>query len=90
MKDTNNILDTFDIISAIDARTHERHGITSRPNGQLYALLILEIAHEVIMEVSPKALTDELFDYMTDNNYHTARQACELAIDLLRKEGAKV
>lgn len=86
----NDILNTYDIITAIDAETYKRHGLKARPNGQLYALLVLEIAHEVIVEIPPKDLTDELLNYLTENNQHTARQACEVARDLLRKEGGNV
>lgn len=86
----NDTLNTFDIIAGLNNEAWKRHGLISRPTGPTYCLLLLEIAHAIIENVPPKDLTDELFDYMTDNNYHTARQACEVARDLLRKEGEKV
>ena len=86
----NDINDIFDRLKGINDKVLTAHGIKSRPSGQEYCLLVLELAHAVIMDVSPADLTDDLLNYLTVNNCHTMRQACELAKDLLKKEGFTV
>ena len=84
-----DIQDTYNIITTIQEEAYNRHGLTSRPVGPGYCLLVLEMAHTIIEQLSYKDLTEDvenLLYLLTDNNYHTGRKACELAIELLRKE----
>lgn len=79
--------DTIKKLTDITEEVMKAHGLKNRPNGPIYCLVVLEIAHEVILDTTLSELTDEVLDLLTDNNMHTTRQACELAIDLLMKEG---
>lgn len=86
-----DIQHTYSIITTIQDEAYNRNGITSRPTGSMYCLLVLEVAHAIIEKLSYKDLTEDtenLLYLLTDNNYHTGRKACELAIELLRKEEA--
>lgn len=84
-----NAQQTADIIERIDAEAYKRHGYASRPTGANYCMLLLEIAHGIVENVAPADMTDEMLDVLTWDNYHTARQACEIVREILRKENAK-
>ena len=78
--------DTAEQIEFIDTKIQANHGYMSRPFGVNYALLVLEIAHDIAENVAPGKITPEVLEILTEDNYHTARQACEIVREILRKE----
>lgn len=73
-------------IEDISEDTWERHGITSRPTGANYCLLVLDTARSIAEAVTLNDITPEVLDGLTWDNYHTAREAVEIVRDILRKE----
>lgn len=74
------------LYDALSAKTWERHGITSRPTGANYCLLVLDTARSIAEAVTLNDITPEVLDGLTWDNYHTAREAVEIVRDILRKE----
>ena len=78
--------ETADRIEAITARTWNRYGYTSRPTGANYAVFVLDMARELAEAVTPGELTEEVMDILTQDNSHTARHACEIVREILRRD----
>lgn len=77
-------------IEDISEDTRERHGITSRPTGANYCLLVLDTARSIAEAITLKELTPEVMDGLTWDNYHTARHACEIVREILEGEAKRL
>lgn len=78
---------TLNTVNDIYIEVLTSYGQKSRPTGAIYCLVVLETAKNIIENVAPSELTDDFLNCLTINNMHTARTGCEIAIELLRKEG---
>ena len=74
---------TFNEIVGIDNHFWNEYGYTSRPNGYEYIELVLKIADYIAYEAEYiGAITPEVLEMLTANNYHTARKAAEIVLQL--------
>lgn len=73
---------TIDKAAAIEADMYKRAGVRSKPAGDLWAVIVLNIALEYIRQ--DMSFTAEDLAALTDNNLHTARHAADI-LEHLRK-----
>ena len=78
------IQDTFEKIATADNETHARWGVDSRQFGDVYIYMVLDMARAILVRVDVDDITPELLELLTEENFHTARHACEVLLSLDR------
>lgn len=82
---TQDFRDPVGTLKQIEDDTYHDYGVTSRPAGDLWVKIVLDLARRILdTDGLPEALTPAILDDLTENNFHTARHAAELVIHLKR------
>ena len=75
--------DPVGTLKRIEDETYHDFGVTSRPAGDLWIKIVLDMARRILdTDGLPEALTPAILDDLTADNFHTARHAAELIIHL--------
>ncbi len=70
----------------LEDAAYTMYGVTSRPAGVKYGSMVLDIAKAIITEPGlVEAISQDDLAELTEANYHTARQAAEIAIELYKR-----
>ena len=84
MKNVYDFIPAVIRLEAIEDDVYDLHRLNSRPNGADYVSIVLEIAHNAIDKGLYKKITPADLEELTADNYHAARKAAEILLDLER------
>ena len=79
----HGLRDPVGTLEQIEDDTYHDFGVTSRPAGDLWIKIVLDMARRILdADGLPEALTADVLDDLTTDNFHTVRQAAEIIIHL--------
>ncbi len=84
MKNVCDFIGTVNLLEALENDAYERQGLNSRPTGAAYASAVLDIARDAVERGAFKKITPADLEELTADNYHAARKAAEILLDLER------
>lgn len=87
MKNVCDFTGAVPLLEALEDDTFRCLGYTSRPTGTDYIKAVLQIAQGALFRGAYKSITPEDLEQLTEDNYHTARRAAQILLDLEKYAG---
>ena len=69
-------------IEDIGNKVFDKHDVGSRPYGDKWMMIVVDIMREIILDGLVEKINDEVLDILEDDNYHTAGHAAGAVKDL--------
>ena len=77
-------MNTTERLMQLQEAVFDLYGYDFIPKNNIWASMVLDIAKQIITEGLADRITPEDLDELTEENYHTARRAAEIAQSLQR------
>lgn len=76
-------MNNVETLEQLEDTVYNLYGVTSRPAGNTWAYMVLDLARKII-EAEGLDITQDDLEQLTEDNAHTARHAANIALYLKR------